>query len=120
MEMRNLLLFLLALVIYAHAYKITPGFDNYCKKEIPDTCETFTWYGDKYYLGSGFYNIGMYSGYRVQDGCNEVSKYDFNDLNSVDFYILIRISKNELKNNPQIMVKYNYRRKKLCEVFRIN
>ena len=113
------LLFLLALAMHVHAYIITPGFDNYCKKEIPDTCETFTWYGDKYYLGNGYYNIGMYSGYRVQDGCNGISQYEFDERNSVDFYILVRVSKNELKKNPPIMVKYNFRRKKICEVFKL-
>lgn len=102
-----------------HAYKITSGFSDYCKTEIPDSCETFTWYGDKYYLGNGYYNIGMYSGYRIQDGCNGISKYDFNDYNSVDFYILIKISKKELQTNPPIMVKYNLKQKKLCQVFKL-
>lgn len=119
--MRNLLLILILICTYAHAsYKITSGYSNYCKLEIPDKCETFVWYGDKYNLGNGYYNIGMYSGYRIQDGCNNVSMYDFDDYNSVDFYILIKISEKELKDNPPMMVKYNFKRKKLCEVFKMN
>ena len=118
--MRKLLLILFSLITYTHAYKITSGYDNYCKKDIPDSCETFTWYGDKYYLGNGYYNIGMYSGYRIQDGCRNISKFELDEYNSVDFYILIKISKKELTKNPPIMVKYNHRRKRLCKIFKLD
>lgn len=118
--MRKLLLILIILNVHAFSYEITAGFNNYCRKEIPDKCEVFTWYGDKYSLGKGYYNIGMYSGYRIHDGCEAFNEPEFNEFNSVDFYILIKVSRKELKKNPPIMIKYNFKRRKVCEIFKLD